>query len=160
MTAIYSKIILFTTCIIICTSTIFAQQEEGTFERPREEVVAAVKARQPYYVGMIKDELYKIYPATSQKSYYKEGAEEWILFTDILIKDEEQKHFIAFYLKDGMVSGWKKKDEPKTPEEKLQTVVDRRNKYGGASMNSSGGSVPQKERRSIYQPPRVNTGYY
>lgn len=153
------KIIFFVTLISICPFSAFAQTS-GDYKAPPAEVAAAVMGGQPYYVGMTKAELYKIYPASAQKSYYKEGNQEWVLFDDISTSDDV-RDIIVFYLVDGVVSGWKKKELEKTPEEIYQTVLDRRKKYGGADLSGgSGGSSNTKSRRPIYQPPKLFYDHY
>ena len=57
------------------------------------------------YVGMSKEDLYKVFTPLQQKDYLKKGNEEWITFSDW--QTEEPGDLITFHLKDGQVEGWK-----------------------------------------------------
>jgi len=158
MAIICLRVIFFGTLIIGNALIVFAQ-DGGNFKRPPEHVAETVRGGKPYYAGMTKDQLYKVYPVSSQKSYYTEGNEEWILFIDEPTKDDT-KNAIAFYLKDGVVSGWRKKDVPITPDERRK-IISGRSKISGVSNlgggNSAGGTTPAP--RPIYNPPRYSTDY-
>ena len=162
MTSTFSKAIFFSSALIITALTAFAQ-EGGNYERPPEHVVKSVRDKQPYYAGMTKDQLYKVYSTSSQKSYYAEGIEEWILFVRDDNTDDDVKNAIVFYLKDGVVSGWKKKDIPITPEERLKIVSERSKMSAAPNLSTSGGGNTatgnEKARRPIYNPPRFNNDY-
>lgn len=58
------------------------------------------------YVAMPKEALYKVFTPLQQKGYYKEGAEEWIIFSGWTT--EESGDTVTFYLKDNKVKGWDK----------------------------------------------------
>lgn len=156
MTAAHLRIIFFVV-LIIGFSIVYAQAE-NEYKAPPSHVVETVLGGQNYYAGMTKDALYKIYPVSTQQNYYKKDNEEWIMFDNILTKDDV-KDVIVFYLKDGLVAGWKAREVQKTPEERYKTVLERR-KYGGSNISdSSGGKGQNKGKRSIYQPTRVNIYY-
>jgi hypothetical protein len=155
----YLKPVLFVIFTIISSSVAFAAETGGDFQYPPGAVLNAVQKDQPYYAGMTKNELFSLYPDYTQQSYYKEGNQEWILCDDIMT-DGDDKDVIAFYLKDGVVSGWFKKEVPKTPEERLKAVETRRSRHGGQNMDTNGSGQEAKGRRPIYQPPRFNINYY
>ena len=72
------------------------------------------KALKHVYVGMPEDKLYEVFAHWKQKSYYKEGNEEWITFSNAMT--EASGDTIAFYLKQGTVKGW----EVNNPEQKVR----------------------------------------
>lgn len=57
------------------------------------------------YVGMPKEDLYKVFTQLQQKGYYKQGNEEWITFSNWTTKEPDDT--VTFYLRDGKVKGWK-----------------------------------------------------
>lgn len=128
-------IILFAMAIMVCVSNAFTQTEVD-YKSPPPSEGNKIWGTQRYYVGMSKDDLYKIYPPQSQQNDFKQGNEEWIVFDDILTEDDLQD-VIAFYLKNGKVVGWDKKALPKTPEERLQAIIAR---HGHDIGESSGGN--------------------
>jgi hypothetical protein len=160
MITMFLRIILVSMFVLINVSAV-SSETGGDFELPPAKVVATVRSGQPYHAGMTKEELYRIYPVSSQQSYHKEGSGEWILFKDILAKDDDLKHMIVFYLKDNIVSGWKTKEMPKTPEERYQTVLERQGKAGSPSLSGGpSGESGEKGRRPIYEPPRIRIEDY
>lgn len=152
----YRKSIFLTALFVSWLPAAFAGTDaEGDYKRPPQHVVDSVLGGANYYSGMTKDELYKVYPVSRQKNYYKEGNEEWIMFDDILAKDETKK-IIVFYLKDGKVSGWTTKEMEKTPDERVKTITERRKQFGGADLSGGGPVKTEPPKRQIYQPTRVN----
>ncbi|MFA5255348.1 MAG: hypothetical protein WC419_01450 [Candidatus Omnitrophota bacterium] len=152
------KPVFFLAVLTVTFSSYLFAETTGDFQYPPENVIEAAQKDQPYYVGMSKSELLKVYPISYMTSSYSEGDQEWILFNDIMT-DNDDKDVIAFYLKDNVVAGWKKKEVEKTPAERLKAVEARRNKYGAQSMDMDG-TREEKSRRPIYRPPRFNIYYY
>lgn len=142
---------------VIMHSSAVSAGTEGDYKAPALPTGGNIADTHPYHIGMSKEGLYKIYPASSQQNYYRQGNEEWIVFDDIMTKDDFTD-VIVFYLKDGKVLGWDKKELPKTPEQRLKTLTERRKKFGGADLSLGGRAIDpsQKTRRPIYQPTRVN----
>ena len=60
------------------------------------------------YVNMPKETLYKVYTPLQQKGYRKIDNEEWITLSEWMTEEPGDK--ITFYLKDGKVKGWDRKD--------------------------------------------------
>lgn len=89
--------------LLLISSLAFAETDYKLYTREDAEKLAT--AMGVVYVGMPKEELYKVY--TNQKGYYKEDNEEWISFSDWMT--DESGDLISFYLKDGKVKGWKDK---------------------------------------------------
>lgn len=144
----YRKIIFLITAITVQASIAFAQTENG-YKAPPLPKGETIWQRHPYYVGMPKEALYKIYPPDSQQNYFKQGNEEWIVYDDILTAGDF-KDVIAFYLKDGKVVGWDKKSLPKTPEERLKAIeIRHQHSVGSASSSTAtdGSEYKRQERR-------------
>ncbi len=58
------------------------------------------------YIGMSKEDLYKVLSEVQQIDHRQEGSEEWITFSDWTT--EERRDLITFHLVDGKVEGWEK----------------------------------------------------
>lgn len=70
-----------------------------------------ITAEGPLCVGMTKEELFRIYSPSLQKSYRKVGSQEWITFTDN--SAQESGGMIIFYLRNRVVRGWEKSSSSK-----------------------------------------------
>ena len=121
---------------MLCFSIAFAKPGDDNKSAPASDKEATPKER-PYYAGMTKEMLYKIYPVSSQENYFKKGDEEWIVFDDV-VTTSNLKDVIAFYLKDGKVLGWDKRRLPKSPQERSDVITER-HKHGVGVVNT--GSV-------------------
>ena len=151
-------IVLFTLAIMIFASNAFTQTA-GDYKSPPPSEGDNIWSNRRYYVGMSKDELYKVYPPQSQQNYFKQGDEEWIVFDDIMT-ETDLKDIIAFYLKGGKVTGWDKKALPKTPEERLKMIIVRHGHSVGESLGGStqddGGAQKRQARRAGMESQRAN----
>jgi len=123
--------IIFLSLIAVTTGPSAFSQTGGDFKVPPPAEREAIQDRRPYYIGMTKETLYKIYPPSSRQSYFREGKEEWIIFDDILTT-VDLKDAITFYLKNGKVAGWDKKVLPLSPSERLK-IIEERHKHSVGS---------------------------
>ena len=149
-------IILFAIAVMIYTSNSFAQ-EVGDYKSPPLPEGDNIWGRQRYFVGMSKDALYKIYPLQTQQNYFKKNNEEWIVFDDILT-ETDFKDVIAFYLKDGKVTGWDKRTLPKSPEEILKMIIARHGHSIGEPpyvSTDNGAERKRQERRDYMRSQRI-----
>lgn len=114
----FRQLIVFIALIVISLSVVkFCEAQEGNN--------AAVNAS-PIYAGMSKEEIYKVYPRTSEIDYYNKGNEEWLIFDDIKTEAPDDK--IILYLKDNKLVWWNNEVLPETPAERLK-IVEEREKY-------------------------------
>ena len=80
--------------------------------------------KDPYYVGMTKDELFEIYPSEYQTNYFQKFNADVYTFDDYLSEDEG--YTITFCLKEGKVAWWDKDKANPTPEERLKQLTERK----------------------------------
>lgn len=139
---IVRKIIFLAVITAMLSLPVFAQVT-GEFQAPPASEEEAMLKGHPYYLGMTKEALYKIYPPASQQAYFTKGNEEWIVFDDILTTGD-LKDIISFYLRDGKVVGWDKKGLPKTPAERLQAIEARHRHSIGATSLDDGNTFRQR----------------
>lgn len=117
------------------------------------------ESKSAIYVGMPREELYKIYAPGNVKKYEKKGREETLMFDDILTSNSDD--ILTFHLKDGKVTSWGKDQNVITPEERLKAVMER-SKYAtsyqsGSSQGDS--SMKSKEQNRLAHIRNQNRGW-
>ena len=74
------------------------------FDWPRSQEKGLANQLELVYVGMSKSELMRVFTGFQQRSFHKEGNEEWVTFSDW--ETEESTDTVTFYLLDGKVRDW------------------------------------------------------
>ncbi|MDP2913583.1 MAG: hypothetical protein Q8N91_06215 [Candidatus Omnitrophota bacterium] len=146
----HSKNKLSAAFILAFSMAIYAYAETEYKPPPEDRTERIGDGATPLYVGMSAKKLYEIYPQTSQKDYYRNKNEEWIVFDDI-VTTADLKDIITVYLVDGKVKGWDKKQVPLNPEERLKSIMARQKQgavvSGGPTYREKGIEYKEESRR-------------
>ncbi|MCX5679228.1 MAG: hypothetical protein NTZ95_00905 [Candidatus Omnitrophica bacterium] len=117
-------------------------------------------AQSAIYIGMPKEDLYKIYNPGNIKKYKKEDGEEVLIFDDILTSGPDDT--VTFYLINGKVAAWDKNKVTITPEERLK-AVEERSRYTVHSQDGASyeyGDMKAKEQGRLNRINSERSGWY